>query len=194
MPIQYCTHSLGPILRLIDEDLEWVSCFDTGSHINKVAGQHDAMAALFRTRSNVVVRLMVSFITEYGGGCHHHFRFFTTKGSFERTAPYATLMTHFDTAGRPRTLFNSTDLPVYKGWIELPIAEMPPAYVGNPKAEGHGGCDYAMLDAFFKAIREGLPSPVSLKEGLRMTLPGTFAAESARRGGELTRIKYPWSA
>jgi len=191
-PIQYCTHSLGPILRLIDEDLEWVSCFDTGSHINKVAGQHDVMAALFRTKSNVVVRLMVSFVTEYAGGYHHHFRFFTTKGSFERTAPYQTSKN--DPAGRPRTLFSSKDLPVYKGWIELPIAEMPVAYVGNPKAEGHGGIDYAMLDAFFKAIREGLPSPISLREGLRMTLPGTFAAESARRGGELTHIKYPWSA
>jgi len=191
MPIQYCTHSLGPILRLLDEDLEWVTCFDTGSHINKENGQHDVMAALFRTKSNVVVRLMTSFINNYGGGYHHHFRFFTTKGSFERTAPYRTSDT--DPAGRPRTLFNSTDLPVYKGWIELPIAEMPPAYANNPKAVGHGGIDYAMLDAFFKAIREGGPSPISLKEGLRMTLPGTFAAESARKGGELTRIKYPWS-
>ena len=169
-----------------------MSCFDTGSHIDKKSGQHDVMAALFRTRSNVVVRLVVSFVNEYGGGGHHHFRFFTTKGSFERTAPYAT--SEHNPEGRPRTLFNSTGLPVYKGWIELPIAEMPPSYVGNPKAEGHGGCDYAMLDAFFNAIREGLPSPVSLKAGLRMTLPGIFAAESASRGGELTRIVYPWSA
>ncbi|MFA7173061.1 MAG: Gfo/Idh/MocA family oxidoreductase [Kiritimatiellia bacterium] len=190
-PIRYCTHSLGPILRLIDEDLEWVSCFDTGSHINKEKGQHDVMAALFRTKSNVVVRLTVSFINEYGGGCYHHYRFFTTKGSFERTAPYQTSLN--DPSGKPRTLFCSTDLPVYKGWIELPVAEMPVGCVGNSKAEGHGGIDYAMLDAFFNAIREGLPSPVSLLDGLRMTLPGTFAAESARRGGELTRITYPWS-
>ena len=74
---------------------------------------------------------------------------------------------------------------------------MPLAYEHNPGAqtkEGHGGIDYAMLDAFVKAIREGRPSPISLKDGLRMTLPGIYAAESARRGGELTRIKYPWSA
>ena len=49
-PIRYCTHSLGPMLRLIEEDLEWVSCFDTGSHLNQEPGQHDFMAALFRTR------------------------------------------------------------------------------------------------------------------------------------------------
>ena len=84
-------------------------------------------------------------------------------------------------------MFQSKDLPFDLKRMELPVAVMPPALEGNPKATGHGGIDYAMLDAFFKAIREGLPSPVSLKEGLRMSLPGIFAAESARKGGELVR-------
>ena len=189
-PIHYCTHSLGPLLRLIDEDLEWASCFDSGSHINRQDGQHDVMAALFRTRSNVLVRLLVSFINEVG--CHHQYRLFTTKGRFERTAPHYTSM-GFVPAESPRTLFYSKDLPLTNNLIELPVAEMPPALEGNPKATGHGGIDYAMLDAFFKAIREGLPSPVSLKDGLRMSLPGIYAAESARKGGELVRISYPWS-
>ena len=100
-------------------------------------------------------------------------------------------------AGQVLKAFWDTDftftLSVNKSWIELPIAVMPPKYASNPKATGHSGVDYAMLDAFFNAIREGGPSPVSLKEGLRMSLPGTFAAESARKGGELVRIKYPWS-
>ncbi len=66
-------------------------------------------------------------------------------------------------------------------------------HAGNPRAAGHGGADYAMLDAFIKAVRAGGPSPIGLKEGLRMTLPGIYAAESAKKGGELTRIIYPWS-
>jgi len=190
-PIHYCTHSLGPMLRLIDEDLEWVSCFDTGSHINKEEGQHDFMAALFRTKSNVVVRLLVSFINEITNP-YHQCRFFTTKGIFERTAPQNTSM-GFVPAENQRTLFQSKDLPFDLKRMELPVAVMPPALAGNPKATGHGGIDYAMLDAFFKAIRGGLPSPVSLRDGLRMSLPGIYAAESARKGGELTRIQYPWS-
>lgn len=185
-PIHYCTHSLGPVLRLMDEDLEWVSCFDTGSHINKVKGQHDVMAALFRTKSNVVVRLLTSFINNYVGA-HHTYKFMTTEGCFETLSGY------------PRTdkmvLFYSRKLDkLNKNWIQLPVdLYMPPAYMGNPKASGHNGIDYAMLDAFFKAIREKGKSPISLKEGLRMTLPGIYAAESARRGGELVRIRYPWS-
>jgi len=192
MPIQYCTHSLGPVLRLIDEDLEWVSCFDTGSHINKEEGQHDANAALFRTKSNVVVRVLTSFINNAVGG-QQSYRFFTTKGTFERTQPQMTTMGVTPLASQ-RTLFYSTDLPLCKNQIELPVAMAPVANLNNPKATGHGGVDYAMLDAFIKAIREGLPSPISLKDGLRMTLPGTFAAESARRGGELIKIRYPWSS
>ena len=177
-------------MRLIDEDLEWVTCFDSGSHINKEKGQHDVMVALFRTRSNVVVRLLVSFINEVS--THHQYRLFTTKGSFERTASHNTSM-GWVSAESPRTLFYSKDLPLSKNMIELPVAEMPPALAGNPKATGHGGIDYAMLGAFIKAIREGGPSPISLKDGLRMSLPGIFAAESARKGGELVRIRYPWS-
>jgi hypothetical protein len=69
---------------------------------------------------------------------------------------------------------------------------MPPAYADNPDAVGHGGMDYAMLDKFFKALVEGKPAPISLKEGLAMTLPGIYAEESAKRGGEVLRMLYPW--
>ena len=51
--------------------------------------------------------------------------------------------------------------------------------------------DYAMLDDFFKAFREGKPA-ISLKAGLEMTLPGIYAEESARRGGEVINMYYPW--
>ena len=71
--------------------------------------------------------------------------------------------------------------------------EMRPEYERDPRAAGHGGADFALLDRFFNAIRKGLPSPIGLREGLRMSLPGIYAAESAQRGGELTDIEYPWS-
>lgn len=191
LPIRYCTHSLGPMLRLIDEDLKWVTCFDTGSHLNKAPDEHDFMVALFRTASNVVVRFVASFINEAGSHIWQY-RVFTDKGMFERTCGQDTAM-GCDPADRPRTLFYSKDLPLTTCRVDLPVGDMPPAHANNPKAQGHGGIDFAMLDAFFKAIREGLPSPISLKDGLRMSLPGLFAAESARQGGALVRIAYPWS-
>jgi len=191
-PILYCTHSLGPVLRLIDEDLEWVSCFDTGSHVTGEPGVHDAMTATFRTKSNVVVHLLTSFCHNSPIGYQHNYRFFTDKGAFERTLAYPTFQST-EHAAQQRTLFYSKELYGYKNWMELPIdGYTRPEYAGK-KTLGHGGLDYAMWDAFIKAVRAGGPSPVSLREGLRMTLPGIYAAESARKGGELVRIIYPWS-
>ena len=33
---------------------------------------------------------------------------------------------------------------------------------------------------------------LNMREALRMTLPGIYALQSARSGGELTKIRYPW--
>ena len=49
---------------------------------------------------------------------------------------------------------------------------MPPAYENNPKATGHGGMDYAMMDHVLQAILKGEPAPIDVRAGLAMTLPG----------------------
>ncbi len=190
-PISYCTHSLGPVLRLIDEDFEWVSCFDTGSHVTGEPDVHDAMTAQLRTQSNIVTQLLISFCHNSPIGYQHNHRFFTDKGAFEYTISYSTFKST-ERAAQQRALFYSKELYGYKNWIELPIDTTRPEYA-DKRDLGHGGMDYVLWDLFFKAIRSGGPSPISLKEGLRMTLPGIYAVESASRGGELLRIKYPWS-
>lgn len=183
--IKYCTHSLGPVLRLMNEDLTEVVCFDTGSHVNRKPGQHDAMAALFRTPSNVVVRLLTSFVNNHPFA-YHALRVYGTQGYFERTPPLAG-------KGSAKTLFYSAKAEGDKQLTELPIGELQPNLSEAAKASGHGGADYVLLDRFVNAIRNGLPSPISLREGLRMTLPGLYAAESAARGGQPVPIRYPWS-
>ena len=69
---------------------------------------------------------------------------------------------------------------------------MPPAYENNPDATGHGGMDFAMVDHVLQALLKGEPAPIDLKAGLAMTIPGIYAEESAKRGGEVLRIRYPW--
>ena len=43
-------------------------------------------------------------------------------------------------------------------------------------------------------LNGGKEAPCSLKAGLRMTLPGIFAAESALNGGMPQTIYYPWDS
>lgn len=192
IPIRYCTHSLGPLLTIVDEELRYVSCFGTGAHAfggafrsdEKVPTikKDDMMCAQFRTESGIVVRLMRN------GRCrakigHHNYRVFGTEGYMER----------IDRFDKPVIRYNSMK-ELNCELKEIGGEFMPPAYAGNKKAEsfGHGGMDYAMLDHFYDAVANGKPAPVSLKEGLCMTLPGIYAEESAKRGGEVLYMRYPW--
>lgn len=185
IPIRYCTHSLGPLLTILNEELRTVSCMGTGEHAddypeNKTIKKDEMMCAQFQTESGVVVRLMRN------GRCrakigHVNFRVFGTEGYMER----------IDRFDKPVIRYNSmkeldTELKEVNGDFT------PQAYENNPKATGHGGIDYALLEHFFEAILKGEPAPISLKEGLCMTLPGIYAEESAKRGGKLLKMYYPW--
>ena len=183
-PIRYCTHSLGPLLRIMKEVLRYAICVGTGVHVNPESPKDDMQAALFQTESGVTIRLLRN------GACrafigHHSYRVFGTRGYFER----------IDSRGSaPQVVrFRSDELYGADTLTELPVGMMPKEYADNPKAAGHGGADYALLDHLFKAMRNDAPEfPITLREGLCMTLPGIFAAESARRGGEKLTIHYPW--
>ena len=184
-PVRYCTHSLGPLLTILDEDLRTVSCFGTGQHADPAEYEpgnrkDDMCCAQFRTESGVVVRFLRN------GSCrakigHHNYRVFGTEGYMER----------IDRNDAPVIRFNS-ERDEDKGLHEIGGEFMPPAYADNQDAVGHGGIDYAIEDKFFRALKNGDPAPISLREGLRMTLPGIYADESRKRGGAVLRMYYPW--
>ncbi len=183
-PIRYCTHSLGPLLTVLKEDLRRVSCMGTGEHgpreeYNPLYFKDDMSCAQFQTESGVVVRLLRN------GRCrakigHHNYRVFGTEGYMERIERFE----------KPVIRYNSQKTtPELQ---EVGGEFMPPAYAGNPDAVGHGGMDYALMDKFLRAVRDGAPAPISLREGLAMTLPGIYAEESSKRGGEVITMYYPW--
>ncbi len=178
-PIRYCTHSLGPLLTVIKEPLRAVSCFGTGAQ-TKESSKDDMSCAQFQTDDGVVVRLLRN------GRCrakigHHNYRIFGTEGYMERIERFE----------KPVIRYNFTQVDDNE-LKEISGEFMPPAYADNEKAVGHGGMDYALEDHFFDALLNGKEAPITLKEGLAMTLPGIYAEESAKRGGAVMRIKYPW--
>lgn len=185
IPIRYCTHSLGPLLTILKEELRKVSCFGTGMHANPeeyTAPKDDMMCAQFQTESGVVVRLMRNGRCRASIG-NHNYRVFGTEGYMERVERFWKPVIRYNSAKEP-----DIDLK------EIDGAYMPPEYENNPKATGHGGMDFAMLDNFYKFIACGKGNVVTLKEGLAMTIPGIYAEESAKRGGEVLTMHYPWDA
>ncbi len=188
-PIRYCTHSLGPLLAILKEDIVRVSCFGTGEHADDYPPghrmHHDMECAQFQTDSGVVIRLMLNGRCRAKIGCHSY-RIFGTEGYVERIDQSGT------TPAKIR--FNSTKLYSASELTEISGDWMPYEYASNPNAVGHGGMDYALLDHFFKELTEHHAAAIPLREGLRMTLPGIYAEESSRRGGMLLPVRYPWNS
>ena len=182
IPVRYCTHSLGPLLTILEEELRKVSCFGTGMHsaTGNKGKKDDMMCAQFQTDSGVVVRLMRNGRCRADIG-HHSYRVFGTEGYMER----------IDRFGKPVIRYNS-QMELDTSLKEIDGRFMPPAYENNPKATGHGGMDYAMMDHVLQALLKGEPAPIDVRAGLAMTIPGIYAEESAKRGGEVLRMRYPW--
>lgn len=185
-PIRYCTHSLGPLLKILSEELRKVSCFGTGCRnpIAIEAGQEkdDMSCAQFQTDSGVVIRLLRNGYCRAAIG-HHNYRVFGTNGYMERIDRFSKAMIRYN-----------SQKELDQGLKEMEDPFVPAAYANNQAAiaAGHGGVDYAMMDHFLDAVVNGKPAPITLKEGLAMTLPGIYAEESSKRGGEVMRIYYPW--
>ena len=189
VPIRYCTHSLGPLLSITDEYIRKATCFGTGPHADPACyggfKKDDMMCAQFQTDSGIVIRVMRNGRCRAKIGCHNY-RVFGTEGYMEKIERY----------GKPAIRWNSMK-ELDTEMKEVTGEYMPPAYADDPKAQkaGHGGVDYAMMDHFIKALLgDEKAQIISLKDGLAMTIPGIYAEESAKRGGEVLTVRYPWDA
>ncbi len=182
-PIRYCTHSLGPVLKWLGEELRDVACFSTGSRRRGDAEDDDAMTALLKTDGGAIVRLLISFITGHPVP-YHRYVCYGTEGYFEKTQPLA--------GGESQVLFSSRKIYGLDAPTRLPVAESRPEFKALAGVGEHGGADFAMLTNFADAIESKAAPAVGIREALAMTLPGLYALDSARRGGRLTRIQYPW--
>ena len=188
--IRYCTHSLGPVLQLIGEEFTAVSCMSTFDILDN-GRAHNAMAALLHTKSNVVVRLLTCFGMPTKGP-YHTTRILAEKGNVylynERAKVWLKDLNEFSAEN------DYLDIPLTPYGASRPGSV--PIYDEETfkKAHyGHNGSDNLMLKDFCDAILNNKPSPLGIREGLAMTLPGIYGALSAREGGVLKEIIYPWS-
>jgi hypothetical protein len=149
------------------------------------------MAALLHTKSNVVVRLLTCFGMPTKGP-YHTTRILAEKGNVylynERAKVWLKDLNEFSAEN------DYLDIPLTPYGASRPGSV--PIYDEETfkKAHyGHNGSDNLMLKDFCDAILNNKPSPLGIREGLAMTLPGIYGALSAREGGVLKEIVYPWS-
>ena len=179
--LTYCTHGLGPLLSILDEDLKTVTGFTSGSRVTDIPEAHDVCTAIFHTASGIMVRQTNSFINSCKTG-HHSFRVYGSTGYFEHLSRRGS---HPELTG-----FSSEKLYAVHNYTELPVSFQAE---GETSTSGHGGADAYVWGLFEKVLLAGGDhAPIDLKAGLRMTIPGLYADQSVKLGSIPLAIHYPW--
>ena len=172
-PIIYCTHSLGPILKVTGERCVSATCLHGGNKMDPDLPHLDFMVALFQTASGGAVKVLrgESFARE---PAYHAYAIQGSRGYIETSKPPVSPI---------RTNAWFEDLPHLQSMVEIPIRESAVGVPSEAAAGGHGTIEYLMIQDFMGAVRTDAASPIDIYAALDMTLPGLCAYESALQSG-----------
>jgi predicted dehydrogenase len=168
-PIQYCTHSLGPLLKILGGRCVEAVGMSTGSRLTPEFGTQDMQVALLRTDRGVPIKLLCGFGVARRPS-FHHYCVYGTRGFMERPRATDATLAYFE------------DVPGLSAPATLPLGVSNPDAPGWATAGGHGTAEWSMINAFIGAIRDGRSSPIDVHAALDMTLPGLCAHLSSQSG------------
>lgn len=174
-PIQYITHSLGPLLWLLDDRCVTVSCLSTGSHTSPEDANPDAEVAILKTANGRVIKILCAHTIAHPG--NSWYSLMGTKGSVE---------TPRGSAKKPVVYFEG-EHQAHK-WQELEWEQFNAKVPEEALEWGHGGSDWFLFDGFLKAIRDNTDTPVNVYRATDYTVPGICAVRSALQGGAAVAI------
>ncbi len=173
--ITYLTHTLGPLLYIMDDECVSVSCMvPTAAKYKPYKKGDENGIALFRTKKGAVIRIFIAFGAYVG--FDHNYAIYGTRGSIltDKTKPLREAHSFAKMAEIPDTFDNYFEIPVKAS--------------RGKATEGHGGADTLMIRDFIKCIVEDTKPPIDVDMGIRISLPGIIARDSSKRGGELLEI------
>ena len=169
--IKYLTHNLGPLLYVMNDEVVSVACMEPDTTYNPHKLGKENGVAIFKTAKGAVIRILISFGSYCKNG--HRFRIMGTKGTIE---------TGFDQTTHSFAAFD--DIPGSKdNYIDIPINDVSFGIAG-----GHGGADKKMVLDFIKCILEDKQPELDVDAGIKMSLPGIIAHDSAAQGGSALEI------
>lgn len=173
-PIVYCTHSLGPLLKVTGERCVSAVGMHTGSKLEPELGHIDMEVALFQTSSGGVIKVLRAQAVAREPS-HHSYVIYGTAGCLESSRP---------PTAPERTYAYFESVPYTRSLMEIPMGANVPHAPKEAFAGGHGTQEYYMIQDFMHCIRHDTPSPIDIDLALAMTLPGLCAHESATQGGK----------
>lgn len=173
-PTYYCTHSLGPLLRITGlRPVEVAGAVVPSSMSGWTHGlRSDFGVEIVRLNNGALVKSL------HGGGCPREpwspwYVAYGTEGVIEnRRWPDSNEVTlYLDGQGEPKTY--TAEFPTHKD---------------QARESGHWGGDWFVMYEFLKSIRSGNKPDIDVYMALDMTLPGLLAWRSALNGGGFVKV------
>ena len=185
----YCTHSLGPLLYVLDDRLVRVTAMDTGSpsRLDAEIQFPESTVFLGRTARGALVRIRV----DYQSPRPHNMAYYSLQGT---AGAYEAQRGLGDQA---KVWLQDEHEPsrVGGGAQWHPLADYGPRYIPErlavgqeARSGGHGTSEYWLMQDFFAAVRGERESPIDVYRALDYTVPGICAVISAERGGEAVEV------
>ncbi len=176
--IKYLTHNLGPLLYIMKDRCVSVTCMEPTVQYNPYRTQKNGVA-LFKTEKGAVIRILILFDAYLT--FDHNFSIIGTRGTVEtdKIKPLDEAYSYARLSSVPGSISRKIEIPVTLGYPE------------EADEGGHGGADQKMMKAFIRCIVEDTEPPIDVDLGIRMSLPGIIAHESAVNGGMSMDIPDP---
>jgi len=171
-PITYISHSLGPLLIMLDERV--IKATASGKENNIMPGTGlgaiDMQVALFETEKGVTIKILRSQVVAREPP-FHYFTIYGTKGCVENTG--------FRSGTSKGIIYIEGEDKVTRE-IDCPISD--PNVPEEAKKDGHGTSEYYLIRDFIDSIDNDTKPPVDVVRSVDMTLPGLIAHEAAMKG------------
>ncbi|MGQ9553065.1 MAG: Gfo/Idh/MocA family protein [Anaerolineae bacterium] len=173
-PIVYCTHSLGPLVKITNERPVSVCGLHTGSKMEPELGTFlDMEVGIIQTASHGVIKILRAqgFVRE---PMFHYYSIYGTKGTLETSRPPEMHKTHA----------YLEQVPHLQNMIQMPITTDVPSAPAAAALGGHGTAEYYMIKDFMDCVRNDTQPPLDVHFAWDLTVTGLCAHESAMNGGQ----------
>ena len=183
-PILYLPHELSPILSILDDRVEKVTCMGTRtqSYYYEFFPKSDIEVALMHTAKDTILRVAAGFCVptaRVGTTSRHWYHVMGTKGRVETNRSNNDKMKMW-----LANSFMKDPADVNWAW-GLPEEHGVPA---EAFASGHGGADFWPIFNFIKSVKEDIAPPLDVYKAAETAAPAIIAAQSVEEGSKCLNV------
>ena len=164
-PIQYCTHSLGPLLFITDDRCVSATGLSSGSNVAPDIGAIDLEVGLFRTANGATIKILCGFSIERHPAFHWYI-IYGANGVLESQRQY-----NDPVSGYYQATKSDQEMKFYQS-----------------NAAAHGPAENRVASEFIESILNNTTPSIDVYRAMDYTVPGICAHLSAQKGGEIVSV------